>query len=171
MFPQIHEPQIFPLIPNLSIKLSSFMSSPSSPKRPCGAPIRNWTELPEDVTAAILSRLGAIDILETAQKVCKTWYKVCKDPLMWRIVDFRDDDLHKVHDLGKMCRYAVDRSDGKLASINLDSFATDELLKYITDRYCFNCSEMFDELEFSCVMFECKVMFFFCFFWDCSKVG
>ncbi|KAM5587553.1 F-box protein SKIP19-like [Rosa sericea] len=109
------------------------MSSPSSPKRPCGAPIRNWTELPEDVTAAILSRLGAIDILETAQKVCKTWYKVCKDPLMWRIVDFRDDDLPKVHDLGKMCRYAVDRSDGKLVSINLDSFATDELLKYITD--------------------------------------
>ncbi|KAK9936877.1 hypothetical protein M0R45_013699 [Rubus argutus] len=109
------------------------MSSPSSPKRRCGSGIRNWTELPEDVTASILSRLGTIDILETAQKVCTTWYKICKDPLMWRTIDLRYDDFPKVYDLGKMCRYAVDRSCGNLVTINLDFFGTDELLKYITD--------------------------------------
>nr|XP_011468347.1 PREDICTED: putative F-box/LRR-repeat protein 23 [Fragaria vesca subsp. vesca] len=103
--------------------------------------VRDWTQLPHDVTASILSRLGAVDILETGQMDCKTWHKVCKDPLMWRVVDFRYDDLHRVKDLAKMCRHVVDRSAGKLASINLDFFAYSELLKYITDRYCFNCSE------------------------------
>lgn len=29
-----------------------------------------WTELPDNITLLILSRVGAIDILESAQKVC-----------------------------------------------------------------------------------------------------
>jgi hypothetical protein len=105
------------------------------------------------VTASILSRLGTIDILETAQKVCTTWYKICKDPLMWRTIDLRYDDFPKVYDLGKMCRYAVDRSCGNLVTINLDFFGTDELLKYITDRYSSTLCCVLMSLEFSCVMF------------------
>ncbi|PQQ07434.1 F-box protein SKIP19 [Prunus yedoensis var. nudiflora] len=97
---------------------------------------RNWVELPNDVTASILSRLGAIEILTSAQMVCVTWRNICKDPLTWRTIDMRvdlDDQRHIHYDLEKMCRHAVDRSSGNLIDINVDIFGTDELLKYITD--------------------------------------
>ncbi|KAL0697415.1 hypothetical protein Bca4012_053537 [Brassica carinata] len=50
----------------------------------------NWAELPPELTSSILHRLGGIDILETAQRVCRSWRRVCKDPLMWRKIDMRD---------------------------------------------------------------------------------
>lgn len=98
---------------------------------------RNWTELPEDVTASILSRLGAIEILTSAQMVCATWNNICKDPLMWCTIDLRDLDHQKhIHyDLEKMCRHAVDRSSGNLVCINVEDFSSDELLTYITNWY------------------------------------
>ncbi|GMI80389.1 SKP1/ASK-Interacting protein 19 [Hibiscus trionum] len=99
------------------------------------AETRNWLELPTDVTASILSRLGAIHILNSAQKVCSQWRNICKDPSMWRSIDMRNlgdlqDDI--VH--GKMCFHAVDRSCGHLLDINIQYFGTDELLLYIAER-------------------------------------
>lgn len=44
--------------------------------------------------------------------------------------DFFDND----YDLEKMCRHAVDRSAGQLQDINIEYFATDDLLRYIADR-------------------------------------
>ncbi|GFP81206.1 F-box protein skip19 [Phtheirospermum japonicum] len=94
-----------------------------------------WIELPTDVTANILQRLGAIEILESAQKVCTTWRTVCKDPAMWRVIDMRNsgDDLEIVN-LDILCRRAVDRSLGELIDINIEYFGTDDLLLYISDR-------------------------------------
>ncbi|XP_024199895.1 F-box protein SKIP19 [Rosa chinensis] len=96
---------------------------------------RHWTELPDNATASILSRLGAIEILESAQKVCMKWRKVCKDPLIWRKIDMRNDgDLEDInYHLEEMCRHAVNRSSGNLVDINIEHFGTDELLEYITD--------------------------------------
>ncbi|KAF5770756.1 putative F-box domain-containing protein [Helianthus annuus] len=37
---------------------------------------RNWLDLPSDVTANILNRIGMVDILENAQKVCTAWRKI-----------------------------------------------------------------------------------------------
>lgn len=109
--------------------------SPSSRSTPGRR--RNWLELPPEITASIISRLGAIEILTTAEKVCKAWRAICKDPLMWRTIDMRNDgDLHDMtYDLEKMCCHAVDRSCGKLVEITIEFFGSDELLKYITDRY------------------------------------
>ncbi|MFS8012535.1 putative F-box domain-containing protein [Helianthus anomalus] len=45
---------------------------------------KNWLDLPSDVTFNILNRIGMVDILENAQKVCTAWRKICKDPTMWR---------------------------------------------------------------------------------------
>ncbi|KAL6201477.1 hypothetical protein ACLB2K_025191 [Fragaria x ananassa] len=74
---------------------------------------RNWLEIPDDVTAAILTRVGAIGLLESAQMVCTKWHKICKDPLMWRRIDMRNDGRqHEMDELQKMCRHAVDRSAG-----------------------------------------------------------
>lgn len=106
---------------------------PTSPPRPPPP----WIELPGDVTANILQRLGTEEILENAQKVCSTWWKVCKDPAIWRVVhlnkpseDCRDFDL--------MCRCAVDRSQGQLTDLSIFWFGDDELLNNVARRYkCF----------------------------------
>lgn len=95
----------------------------------------NWLELPKEITATILQKLGAIDILKSAQSVCVQWRTICKEPLMWTTVDMRklgDPDVDD--DLEKMCRYAVDQSRGGLLNLNIEYFGTDELLHYITER-------------------------------------
>ncbi|KAE8670623.1 putative F-box/LRR-repeat protein 23 [Hibiscus syriacus] len=99
------------------------------------ADARNWLELPPDVTASILSRLGAIEILSSAQDVCSQWRKICKDPSMWRSIDMRnlgEWDKDYVHE--KMCFHAVDHSCGHLLDINIEYFGTDDLLLYIAER-------------------------------------
>ncbi|KAK6150117.1 hypothetical protein DH2020_017642 [Rehmannia glutinosa] len=93
-----------------------------------------WTELPRDLTANILRRLGVVDILENAQKVCTTWRTVCKDPAMWRVIDIRHDDYPHRMDLDIMCRRAVDRSQGQLIDIHMEGFADSETLLYVCRR-------------------------------------
>ncbi|OWM71285.1 F-box protein SKIP19-like [Punica granatum] len=102
----------------------------SSAEEPSG----NWPELPRDLTAAILLRLGAIEILNTAQRVCTQWRSICKEPSMWRTIDMPNGgDLWDTgEDLDVMCRHAVDRSCGGLVDIRIENFCTDELLNYIT---------------------------------------
>ncbi|CAH8385825.1 unnamed protein product [Eruca vesicaria subsp. sativa] len=93
---------------------------------------RGWAELPSELTSSILSRLDSIDLLENAQKVCTSWYRVCKDPEMWRKIDMRNSgDLGL--NLETMCRHAVDRSKGGLVEIDIWHFGTDSLLNYIAD--------------------------------------
>ncbi|KAL6509569.1 hypothetical protein OROGR_022879 [Orobanche gracilis] len=104
-------------------------SPPPSPTTP--PPPLQWTELPVDVTANILHRLSARDILSSAQTVCTTWRDVCKDPSMWRVIDMRNPTDIFQEDI---CRQAVDRSQGQLTEIYIDDFATDKLLQYICER-------------------------------------
>ncbi|ESQ36146.1 hypothetical protein EUTSA_v10009631mg, partial [Eutrema salsugineum] len=109
------------------------MASSSLPPAMKEGEHRNWAELPPELTSSILHRLGAIEILENAQKVCKSWYRVCKDPSMWRKIDmlnFKDVDYDL---LEKMCRHAVDLSQGGLVEIDIRNFCTDSLLNYIAD--------------------------------------
>lgn len=93
----------------------------------------NWLDLPADITANILHRLGAIEILESAQKVCTAWRKICKDPAMWRVIDMQNlGNLGSMpYDLEKMCMHAIDRSQGQLLDINIEYFGTDELMEYL----------------------------------------
>lgn len=50
----------------------------------------NWLELPSDITANIPQRIGVVEILENAQKVCTGWREICKDickdPAIWKVV-------------------------------------------------------------------------------------
>ncbi|KAF3616212.1 putative 60S ribosomal protein L32-1-like, partial [Capsicum annuum] len=70
-----------------------------------------WVELPREITADILRRLGIVEILLNAERVCSTWWNVCHDPSMWRVIDMRDDDDMYMEDVfDKLCRIAVDRS-------------------------------------------------------------
>ncbi|XP_041027034.1 putative F-box/LRR-repeat protein 23 [Juglans microcarpa x Juglans regia] len=110
------------------------MDPPPPPPHP-QCQFRNWLELPRDVTVSILLRLGAIEILTSAQRVCLLWRNLCKDPSMWRKIDMRNlGDLWDMpYDLETMCRHAVDRSCGQLVDINVEYFGTDELLHYIAE--------------------------------------
>ncbi|KAL4627691.1 hypothetical protein ACB092_05G183500, partial [Castanea dentata] len=94
----------------------------------------NWLDLPKVVTVSILQRLGAIDILYSAQKVCMLWRNICKYPSMWRAIDIQNlGELHDMpYDLERMCIHAIDRSYGQLRDINIECFSTNELLIYIT---------------------------------------
>lgn len=94
-----------------------------------------WTELPDDITFSILSRLGTVDILENVQRVCMKWRRICKDPRMWHTVDMRNNgDPDLPYSLDRMCRHAVNLSAGNLVDINIESFGEFELLQYITNR-------------------------------------
>ncbi|XP_047943133.1 putative F-box/LRR-repeat protein 23 [Salvia hispanica] len=94
-----------------------------------------WIELPGDVTANILQRLGAEGVLKSAQKVCITWWKVSKDPDLWRVIDFSNPRQGVFNDeYNVMCRRAVDRSQGQLVDLTIQYFGDDALLDYIVQR-------------------------------------
>ncbi|KAL6204468.1 hypothetical protein ACLB2K_021735 [Fragaria x ananassa] len=95
---------------------------------------RNWAELPDELTAAILSRLGAVDYLQSAEMVCMKWHKISKDPLFWRKIDMRIDGDLEEWDYEDMFRLAVDRSSGNVVDISIVHFGTNELLAFITKR-------------------------------------
>ena len=153
----------FPMPPDRAWKK---MKSPSSSSEEC----RNWLELPRDVTVSILQRLGTIEILETAQKVCMLWRNISKDPSMWNSIDMRNlGDLHDMdYDLEKMCIHAIDRSCGHLQDIHIQNFGADNLLAYITQRYL---SFFFLTIDFYLFVNCCMnfVHFLFVYFWFIVK--
>ncbi|CAG7881694.1 unnamed protein product [Brassica rapa] len=115
----------------LSLSSPSPSSASLTPEMKDGE-YRNWSELPSELTSSILQRLGPIEVLEKAQKVCMSWRSVSKDPAMWRkIVMHNVEDLR--YNLDIMCRHAVDRSQGGLVEIEIWDFGTDSLVNYIAD--------------------------------------
>uniref|UniRef100_A0A7N0SW50 F-box domain-containing protein n=1 Tax=Kalanchoe fedtschenkoi TaxID=63787 RepID=A0A7N0SW50_KALFE len=98
-------------------------------------PYRNWLELPNEVTATILQKVGVADILNNVQLVCTTWRSLFKDPSMWRYLDLqlpRGSDSG--FDVEKMARHAVDRSCGQLVDVNIAYFATTKFILYLARR-------------------------------------
>ncbi|XP_076915322.1 putative F-box/LRR-repeat protein 22 [Bidens hawaiensis] len=59
----------------LANSFESLVTMASKSKLKCEQPTRNWSELPSDLTINILQRLGVVDRLENAQKVCTAWRK------------------------------------------------------------------------------------------------
>nr|XP_043630335.1 putative F-box/LRR-repeat protein 9 [Erigeron canadensis] len=91
-------------------KKSKFVPKPKRVKRPKV----NWLDLPSDVMANILSRIGVFDILENAQK--------CGLIGNGRSV------------LRKICMQLVDRSQGQMVDISIKYFCNKGILRYIADR-------------------------------------
>ncbi|KAL6201478.1 hypothetical protein ACLB2K_025192 [Fragaria x ananassa] len=115
---------------------------------------RNWTELPDDITASILSRLKTVEILWTAQRVCMTWRRICKEnSLVWQSIDILDERyINLNYDMDKICRNVIDLSSGNLVDISIEYIGTDQLLKYLAEsssgikRLRFvNCPSLTDE--------------------------
>ncbi|KAL1555767.1 putative F-box/LRR-repeat protein 23 [Salvia divinorum] len=94
-----------------------------------------WIELPEDLTANILQRLGAKEILESAEKVCSTWRRVCKNPSTWHVIDLDYRRCEDGEEFDAICHCAVDRSQGQLVELKLTSMEEDYgFLNYVADR-------------------------------------
>ncbi|KAK9069115.1 hypothetical protein SSX86_013231 [Deinandra increscens subsp. villosa] len=112
---------------------------------------RNWLDLPSDVTINILNRIGIVDILENAQKVCTAWYKLCKDPVLWRVLNMNDLlSSHPTLPIQTMFKEAVDRSQGQLVDITIVYDWNAQLFLYAADR-----SSQLKRLEIaSCFNFE-----------------
>lgn len=115
---------------NAEEKVEASSTAPPPPSPP-------WVELPAEITIDILQRLGTIEILESAQRVCSTWWKVCHDPAMWRVIDLKRVVCRSklAYVLEKICRLAVRRSQGQTFKISIDNFGNERLLSYIASRY------------------------------------
>ncbi|XP_071719352.1 putative F-box/LRR-repeat protein 9 [Rutidosis leptorrhynchoides] len=103
----------------------------------------NWFDLPPELKVNILSRIGHFEILETAQYVCSDWYKVCKDPSMWKVINLywlretfylSEVSYGGLPGIWKICKNVVDRSGGQLVDIVIPDLRTDEILMYVADR-------------------------------------
>ncbi|XP_057763923.1 F-box protein SKIP19-like [Salvia miltiorrhiza] len=106
-----------------------------APAASSSAPSPPWIELPGDVTANILQRLGAVGMLRSAQRVCSTWWKVCKDPAMWRVIVLHYPRMIDTYTAMSMCRPEVDWNQRQLVDLAIDPFGNDELINYVADRY------------------------------------
>ncbi|XP_071719348.1 putative F-box/LRR-repeat protein 9 [Rutidosis leptorrhynchoides] len=103
----------------------------------------NWFDLPPELNVNIVSRIHHFEILENAQYVCSDWYKVCKDPSIWKVINlFRLRESFYMSEsfngglpgIWKICKNVVDRSDGQLVDIVIPDLRTDEILMYVADR-------------------------------------
>ncbi|KAJ9566038.1 hypothetical protein OSB04_002004 [Centaurea solstitialis] len=97
---------------------------------------RNWVEMPDDIMGGmILQRLDAVEILTSAQKVCRNWRRICKDPAMWKTIDldhYSYASSYTKNDFEKLCKQAVHRSCGELIDIRLKCVVTNDLLDFIS---------------------------------------
>ncbi|XP_058759928.1 putative F-box/LRR-repeat protein 23 [Vicia villosa] len=98
----------------------------------------DWLELPRDVTANILKRLDTVEIVTSACLVCPLWWNICNDSEFWgsiRMTKLRYSSYDYEDNLIQICLYAIDLSCGQLEEINIDYFATDDILALISNRY------------------------------------
>ncbi|MFS7913300.1 putative F-box domain, leucine-rich repeat domain superfamily, F-box-like domain superfamily [Helianthus anomalus] len=87
---------------------------PNPKQQPQPQTTRNLLELPSDLMVNILQRIGVVDILENAQKVCTAWREICKDPAMWTVVSMVCFSGQSRPTCQEMCKHVVDRSQGQL---------------------------------------------------------
>lgn len=84
----------------------------------------NWLDLPRDVTANILQRLGTIEILTNACQVRSLWWNICKDPRMWRTINITKygykHSMRNKDKFVKICRNAIERSCGQVEDIDIE---------------------------------------------------
>ena len=146
-----------PSIPTVAASSSSSNAPPLLLSPP-------WTELPDDLTANILQRLDAQERLESAQLVCSTWWRACKNPAMWRVIDFSIPRC-QYSEFQNVLRCAIDRSQGQLVELKITGTAYD-WPHYISERYnssicstCFFCSTFYGGVDLLLSKFICGDLF------------
>ncbi|CAI8597201.1 unnamed protein product [Vicia faba] len=95
--------------------------------------VPNWLELPRELTSKILQLLGPVEIVRNAHQVCPMWSNICRDPSMWKSIEMIKG-FNSPYNLEKIYMYAVDQGCDHVEEINVEYFATDELIKKIAER-------------------------------------
>ncbi|KAL6627721.1 hypothetical protein ACP70R_031447 [Stipagrostis hirtigluma subsp. patula] len=118
---------------SVTLHLSVFASLPLPP------PPRDWAELPPDLISAVFHRLGPVQIMLAADKVCRSWRRAARDePDLWRRIDmrgYRELSSRDLVDLHKMAVDAVLRSQGQCeAFCGEGSNVNDDFLRILADQ-------------------------------------
>ncbi|GKC30228.1 F-box domain containing protein [Tanacetum coccineum] len=96
----------------------------------------------ELANALKVSKMLQMDRLENARKVCTTWNKICKQPSIWKVIHMQTcknayipvgGSIYQKSYLRKLCKNAVDRSQGQLVDIKIVEFGDILLIGKETD--------------------------------------
>ncbi|KAK8951933.1 putative F-box/LRR-repeat protein 23 [Platanthera zijinensis] len=100
-----------------------------------GAEERNWAELPRDVLSVIFKAIKALEILSSAQFVCKSWRQLSLEPEIWRCIDMTlIKNRYPLFDVLYTAKLAMDRSAGCLEEYYGEFLGNDVLLGYMAER-------------------------------------
>ncbi|KAF9608054.1 hypothetical protein IFM89_005204 [Coptis chinensis] len=97
---------------------------------------RSWEDLDGDILLSIYARLCVTDIILGASLCCSFWYKVSKEPSLWRDVDLSCFDFIEEKDVspGPFIRLVVTRSQGSITSITFPLDASSDDLLVVAER-------------------------------------
>lgn len=90
--------------------------------------------LVQEINKNIVDRLSVVDKVTSASLVCSEWWNFCKEPDMWKIVDMRNNNTYSNRELVEICTYALNRGLRNVEEIYIDNFATDHLLRCISNN-------------------------------------
>ncbi|KAK8966170.1 F-box protein SKIP19 [Platanthera guangdongensis] len=95
---------------------------------------RNWADLPGDILSSIFKKIGAVEIFLSAQSVCKPWRQLSLESSLWKRIELRMDKRLDNNNMVYLTMMAVERSEGCVEELFMESFSTDALMLDIAHR-------------------------------------
>ncbi|KAH1057602.1 hypothetical protein J1N35_035667 [Gossypium stocksii] len=104
---------------------------------------RHWDELLPDVLGLIFTNLPIQELLTVIPCVCKSWSKVVTGPHCWQYIDLDERSCRRLsHQLDRMLRMLITRSNGSLRSLYVSGLQNDSIFSFITENQT-NCPKAF----------------------------
>ncbi|KAK5824161.1 hypothetical protein PVK06_018924 [Gossypium arboreum] len=96
---------------------------------------RYWNELLPDVLGLIFTSLPIQELLTVIPCVCKSWSKVVTGPHCWQYIDLDERSCRRLsHQLDRMLRMLITRSNGSLRSLHVSGLQNDSTFSFITEN-------------------------------------
>ncbi|TYH12127.1 hypothetical protein ES288_A06G041300v1 [Gossypium darwinii] len=96
---------------------------------------RYWDELLPDVLGLIFTSLPIQELLTVIPCVCKSWSKVVTGPHCWQYIDLDERSCRRLsHQLDRMLRMLITRSNGSLRSLHVSGLQNDSTFSFITEN-------------------------------------
>ncbi|KAB2023734.1 hypothetical protein ES319_D06G039100v1 [Gossypium barbadense] len=96
---------------------------------------QHWDELLPDVLGLIFTNLPIQELLTVISCVCKSWSKVVTGPHCWQYIDLDERSCRRLsHQLDRMLRMLITRSNGSLRSLHVSGLQNDSIFSFITEN-------------------------------------
>ncbi|MFQ6642280.1 hypothetical protein Gotur_017156 [Gossypium turneri] len=96
---------------------------------------RHWDQLPPDVLGLIFTNLSLQELLTVIPCVCKSWSKAVTGPYCWQDIDLDEWSCRcRPHQLDRMLRMLVTRSNGSLRNLHVAGLQNDSNFSFITEK-------------------------------------